>query len=129
MHSVVDLTRLKEPPFTGYKRENMKHHPDYNPDGCFEMYYSNETKDWLKNSTITCSSPEITVHVAYSQSLKKRFPEISNFLKRFSPTIHIVNDWVYQIGYLNIDSKEMANSWVRDNQEIVDNWLQEYDVQ
>jgi glycine betaine/proline transport system substrate-binding protein len=119
-----DIRPLKEAPFTGYKGDNAKDSPLYAGDkGCFELYNPRETQDWLERSHITCQNPDAEIWVLYSKTLVDRAPKAAQFLKQVKLDPVEVSKWIGLIARDQKDAQDMAEEWVLQNKEIVDEWI------
>ncbi|NVK40318.1 MAG: ABC transporter substrate-binding protein [Oceanospirillaceae bacterium] len=118
-----DLRQLKEPAFDGYAMESKKDDPLYKAGGCWNMYDSAESGDWLAKSEVTCGWQDGTVHVVYSKSLEERAPRVAKFLKHVSFDPRVVNQWILKIGMEKQDPLTVARTWVEANPDTVNAWL------
>lgn len=118
-----NLTQLNEPEFTGYAMESKKGSQDYNPKGCYEFYPPQSGSNWRKRSEITCATPSQAVYIAYSSSLKERAPKVAEFLENVSFTLSQVNHMVYQLSAKNQSPKAMAQQWVKNHPDRIEQWF------
>ena len=123
IHAAYDLRRLEEPAFNGYAMASMKSDASYNPDGCWRLFSPKEDESWLSNSHITCAWPAGKMYVAYSKSLLTRAPKVASFLQQVAFDPVMLNDWVRQVGEQQRDPADVANKWVRDHADVVEQWL------
>ena len=66
--------------------------------------------------------PSKEVQIAWSNSLKKRSPAITEFLERFGLTADDVSNLAYQVSS-GRDAYEVASEWIKKNPKRVDAWL------
>jgi glycine betaine/proline transport system substrate-binding protein len=119
-----DLTRLVEPPFSGFTTDDAKGTDRYNPQGCYTFYQPATRSDWLAASSVKCSDPPTRVHIAYSKALEARAPNVGRFLAQVAFDVNTVNAWIFAV---EVDRKEpivVAKNWIAANKsEIQDVWL------
>ncbi|MEP0071080.1 MAG: glycine betaine ABC transporter substrate-binding protein [Marinomonas sp.] len=120
LHYAYDLRKLEEPEFTGFAGDSKKQDRDYNVNGCYKF---NDTDNWLEDSEITCALPNTPIYIGYSASLEKRAPEVAAFLSNVALDPAYVSQWLFQISSSDEDPADMAETWVSENQDIVQSWL------
>jgi len=63
------------------------------------------------------------VQIAWSKSLKKRSPAITEFFERFSLNADDVSNFAYEISGKGRDAGKVAREWIAQNPGRVDAWL------
>ena len=120
--ATYDLTRLEEPRFNGFAMESKKEDPKYNENGCWKMYQPHEDKNWYEKSEVKCAWPDTRVFVAYSKSLRKRAPQIAEFLRKIELTTEMISGWILAISQSEQPPYLMAKNWVLNNAKTISNW-------
>nr|WP_102136241.1 glycine betaine ABC transporter substrate-binding protein [Marinobacterium profundum] len=108
VHALYDVSMLEEPEF---KAEN------------YVIVQPDEDAQWFEKSKITTGDQVKTVRVAYSNSLLQRSPEVAALLKRIDLENSAVSAMTYAIVIENRDPAEVAQEWVDNHGDIVDQWL------
>ncbi len=106
VHAAYDLTALEEPART---------------EGCEATNLDQE--DWLEASTFACASQDAEIYVAYSKSLEERNPEVAKFLSQIKLDPAVVNEWILLIGRDKLDPRDVAEEWVANNMDTVNEWI------
>lgn len=106
VHAAYDLTPIEEPART---------------EGCEDVNLDNE--DWLEVSEFSCASNDAEIFVAYSKSLEERNPPVAKFLSQIKLDPATVNQWILQIGRDEEDPRDVAETWVSENMDIVNGWI------
>ncbi len=117
-----NVLRLEEPPFTGFRGEEWKEDPQYNPDGCFYLA-SSEKPGWLEKSEIDCATPTSKIWLIHRGDLHERHPESARFLHQTIITAYMVRSWLRLSIDYQMEPEELAQLWVQNNPEIVAEWL------
>lgn len=69
----------------------------------------------------SCSNaPVMTVA---RKDLGKDQPNVYRFVKQVHTTPEIANEWIYKADKENMDRFELAEQWIKDNIDIIDQWL------
>ena len=108
LHAAYELTPLDEPEFS---------------EGCLQLD-DLDSEDWLEVSEASCRTPDANVYVSYSKSLEERNPEAAKFLSQVKFTPDMVNQWILQIGRDEQDPQDVAETWVAENMDIVNGWIE-----
>ena len=106
MHAAYDLTPFEEPART---------------EGCENMDLDKE--DWLEASEFSCVSKDAQIYVAYSKSLEERNPPVARVLSQRAPDPDVVNQWILKIGRDKIDPRQIAEDWVANDMDVVEDWI------
>ena len=106
MHAAYDISPIEEPART---------------DGCENMDLDKE--DWLEASHFSCASTDAQIYVAYSKSLETRNPPVAKFLSQITLDPAVVNQWILQIGRDKMDPRDVAEEWVKNNMDTVNQWI------
>lgn len=106
VHAAYDLSPIEEPART---------------DGCETVDLDKE--DWLEVSNFNCASKDAEIFVAYSKSLEQRNPPVAKFLSQLSLDPDVVNQWILAIGRDKLDPRDVAEDWVADNMDTVNEWI------
>lgn len=106
VHAAYDITPIEEPART---------------EGCEDVNLDNE--DWLEVSEFSCASNDAEIFVAYSKSLEERNPPVAKFLSQMKLDPATVNQWILQIGRDEEDPRDVAETWVSENMDIVNSWI------
>ena len=109
LHAAYELVPVEEPAYT---------------EGCMNVFAPSEREDWLEASEFACANKDAEVWNAYSKSLEERNPEAACFLKNMTLEPETVNEWILKLGRDGMDAEDMAEEWVAENEEIVDQWLE-----
>lgn len=106
IHSTYDLTTLDEPArFEGCEKVDL------------------DQEDFLESSEFACAEKDALVYVAYSKSLETRNPPVAKFLKQIQLTPDMVNGWILAIDKEEKDGRDVAEDWVKNNPDIVNQWI------
>lgn len=105
---MFDVTMLTEPEFDAEK---------------YKMVQPSDSPDWLKESSVATKDALKDVQIAWSKSLKKRSPAITEFFERFALTADDVSGFAYEISGKGREAGEVAKEWIEKNPERVDAWL------
>ncbi|MEO0944523.1 MAG: glycine betaine ABC transporter substrate-binding protein [Pseudomonadota bacterium] len=106
IHAAYDITPLAEPAHT---------------EGCMDLQLDGE--DWLEVSKAGCATPDASIYVSYSKSLEQRNPPAAKFLSQIQLDPDTVNQWILQIGRDEMDPVDVAETWVAENMDIVESWI------
>lgn len=106
VHAAYDLTPIEEPART---------------EGCEKTNLDKE--DWLEASKFSCASKDATIYVAYSKSLETRNPPVAKFLGQMKLDPATVNGWILKIGRDKLDPRDVAENWVANNMDVVNEWI------
>ena len=106
MHAAYEITPIQEPGRT---------------EGCETVNLDKE--DWLEASKFNCASSDAQIFVAYSKSLETRNPPVAKFLSQMELDPAIVNQWILKIGRDKMDPRDVAEEWVKNNMETVNQWI------
>ena len=63
------------------------------------------------------------IYVAYSKSLETRNPPVAGFLSRITLDPAVVNQWILEIGRDKKDPRDVAEEWVKNNMDTVNQWI------
>jgi len=96
--------------------------PAHDPDR-WVMVTPDQADDWLEQSHIDVAWPPTRVHMAYARSLRDRHPGLAALLDNMSINSRQVSAWTYAREVDKIDPAVFARNWVKDNQDLVDDWL------
>ena len=106
VHAAYDISAIEEPART---------------DGCENMDLDKE--DWLEASHFACESTDAMIYVAYSKSLETRNPPVAKFLSQIALDPAVVNQWILKIGRDKMDPRDVAEEWVANNMDTVNEWI------
>lgn len=106
LHAAYDLKKLTEP-------EHVE--------GCMDLKLDEE--DWLEASTFACAHNDATIYVSYSKSLEERNPPAAKFLSQVKFDPDVVNGWILKIGRDEMDPQDVAEAWVAENMDTVNEWI------
>ncbi|HAR53706.1 glycine betaine ABC transporter substrate-binding protein [Roseovarius nubinhibens] len=106
VHAAYDLTAIEEPART---------------EGCEDVDLDKE--DWLEASSFACASKDAEIFVAYSKSLETRNPPVAKFLSQVQLDPAVVNGWILKIGRDKLDPRDVAEEWVAENMDVVNEWI------
>ncbi|SPH18277.1 Glycine betaine-binding protein OpuAC [Defluviimonas aquaemixtae] len=106
VHAAYDLTPIEEPERT---------------EGCENVDL--EKEDWLEVSNFSCASSDAEIFVAYSKTLEKRNPPVAKFLSQMQLDPDVVNEWILKIGRDGMDPRDVAEDWVANNMDTVNEWI------
>ena len=106
IHAAYDLTPLDEPGFS---------------EGCMDLQLDGE--DWLEVSKAGCKTPDASIYVSYSKSLEERNPAAAKFLSQIKLDPAVVNQWILQIGRDEMDPVDVAEEWIANNMDTVNEWI------
>ena len=106
VHAAYDISPIEEPGRT---------------EGCENMDLDKE--DWLEASHFSCASTDAQIYVAYSKSLETRNPPVAKFLSRITLDPAVVNQWILEIGRDKKDPRDVAEEWVKNNMDTVNQWI------
>ena len=106
VHAAYDISAIEEPART---------------DGCENMDLDKE--DWLEASHFACASTDAMIYVAYSKSLETRNPPVAKFLSQITLDPAVVNQWILRIGRDKLDPRDVAEEWVANNMDTVNEWI------
>ena len=118
-----DLRQLEEPSFDGYAMDSKKGDPAYKADGCWDMYHPKEDPDWLDKSSVTCAFPDASIYTTYSAAIKKKAPDVARLMDQIELNADMVSQLILQKEVDGRDPAEMAETWVKNNPDIVNTWL------
>tara|TARA_B110000027_G_C16122063_1_gene303760 strand:- start:3845 stop:4813 length:969 start_codon:yes stop_codon:yes gene_type:complete len=96
--------------------------PAHDPEK-FKVVQPSDSSDWYNESHVSSAWGETLVYISYSKSLEKRAPQFAKFLDNMALDSDMVSAWTYEVGINKRDPLEFANQWVKDNPEIVNQWL------
>jgi glycine betaine/proline transport system substrate-binding protein len=82
------------------------------------------SENWYDESHIDTSWGNITVGIAYSKTLEQRAPSLARLLDNIQMDADTVSGWIFEVGVNKRDPQEMAQEWVANNPDIVNQWLQ-----
>ncbi|MGU9961437.1 MAG: glycine betaine ABC transporter substrate-binding protein [Candidatus Puniceispirillales bacterium WSBS_2018_MAG_OTU23] len=102
-----DVVRLEEPAFDAAQ---------------YKALQPSEDPNWYENSTVMTEDALKQVQVAYSKSLSKRAPAITELLKNMKLTSEDVSNFAFQIEG-GKPAGSVAKKWVAENSDRVDGWL------
>ena len=120
-----DVRRLAEPAFDGYAIPRWPGDSHYLPDGCWRFVDPTEDPDWQERSTVRCAYPESEIWVGFRADLARRLPEVGRFLERLEISDLLIRSWMRLVHDFEMEPAEMAETWVRENPQIVNDWLGE----
>lgn len=106
VHAAYDLTPIEEPART---------------EGCEKVDLDKE--DWLEASEFSCVSEDAIIYVAYSKSLERRNPPVAKFLSQMELDPTVVNEWILKVGRDKMDPRQVAEDWVANNMDVVNEWI------
>lgn len=106
VHAAYDLSPIEEPARS---------------EGCENVDL--DATDWLEVSHFACASRDAEIFVGYSKSLETRNPPVAKFLSQLQLEPEMVNGWILQIGRDEMDPRDVAENWVRENKDVVDGWI------
>lgn len=106
VHAAYDISPIEEPARTA---------------GCEDVYLDQE--DWLEASKFDCVSEDAKIYVAYSKSLEHRNPPVAKFLSQMKLDPEVVNEWILKIGRDELDPRDVAEEWVANNMDVVNEWI------
>ena len=95
--------------------------PKYDP-AKYIMFQPSDSPDWYEKSKVATKDALKEVQIAWSNSLKKRSPAITEFLERFGLTADDVSNLAYQVSS-GRDAYEVASEWIKKHPKRVDAWL------
>ena len=107
VHAAYDIMPIVEPART---------------EGCEDVHLDQE--DWLEASHFDCVSSDAEIYVAYSKSLEERNPPVAKFLSQMQLDPDVVNQWILKIGRDKEDPRDVAEQWVADNMDVINEWIQ-----
>ena len=107
IHAAYDISPIEEPART---------------EGCEDVDLDSE--DWLEASTFDCASLDAEIYVAYSLSLEQRNPQVAKFLSQIKLDPAVVNEWILMIGRDKMDPRDVAEEWVANNMDVVNQWIE-----
>ena len=107
IHAAYDLTAIEEPARNS---------------ACVEKT-NLDAEDWLETSEFNCVSDDARIYVAYSKSLEQRNPAAAKFLSQIKLDPATVNAWILAIGKDKKDGRDVAEEWVKNNMDIVNQWI------
>ena len=119
-----DLRKLEEPAFDGYAMDSKKDDPSYKANGCWDMYHPKEDPDWLDKSNVKCAFPDALIYVTYATVLEERAPDVAKLMDQIALNAEQVSQWILQKEVDGLDPAELAATWVKENPDTVDAWLQ-----
>lgn len=90
-------------------------------EGCETVNLDKE--DWLEASKFNCASSDAQIFVAYSKSLETRNPPVAKFLSQIELDPAVVNQWILTIGRDKMDPRDVAEEWVENNMDTVNQWI------
>ena len=61
--------------------------------------------------------------MAYSKSLETRNPPVAKFLSQMQLDPAVVNGWILKIGRDKLDPRDVAEEWVAENMDVVNEWI------
>ena len=106
IHAAYEISPLAEPAHT---------------EGCMDLQLDGE--DWLEVSKAGCATPDASIYVSYSKSLEQRNPAAAKFLSQIQLDPATVNQWILQIGRDEMDPVDVAETWVAENMDVVESWI------
>ncbi|MCZ4262047.1 hypothetical protein O4G76_14465 [Limimaricola sp. G21655-S1] len=106
VHAAYDLSPIEEPARS---------------EGCENVDL--DATDWLEVSHFACASRDAEIFVGYSKSLETRTPPVAQFLSQLQLEPEMDNGWILQIGRDEMDPRDVAENWVRENKDVVDGWI------
>ena len=106
LHAAYDIVPLSEPERT---------------EGCMDLNLDQE--DWLEASSFGCKHADALVYVGHSKSLEQRNPAAAKFLSQIKLDPDVVNGWILQIGRDKEDPQDVAETWVAENPDTVNSWI------
>jgi len=106
LHAAYDLVKVEEPART---------------EGCEDVSYDEE--DWLEASSFSCVSLDAQIYVTYSKSLETRNPAAAKFLSQIKLDPAVINEWILKIGRDKMDPRDVAEEWVANNMDTVNEWI------
>lgn len=106
VHAAYDISAIEEPARS---------------EGCEK--YNLDKEDWLEASHFACASEDAKIYVAYSKSLETRNPPVAKFLSQMALDPAVVNDWILKIGRDKQDPRDVAEEWVKNNMDTVNQWI------
>ncbi len=63
--------------------------------------------------------------MVYSLSLEQRNPPVAKFLSQLAMDPATVNGWIVEIGHDGRDPQDVAEEWVAENMDIVNEWIKQ----
>lgn len=109
LHAAYDLAKIEEPAYT---------------EGCRTVYQPADREDWLEASNFACANEDAEIWNGFSKSLETRNPAVACFLSNMTLDPDTVNEWILKLGREKMDPEDMAEEWVANNKETVDQWLE-----
>ncbi len=100
----------------------MLSEPKFDPAN-YNMVQPSDSPDWYKKSKVATKDALKNVQIAWSKSLKKRSPAITEFFERFSLNADDVSNFAYEISGKGRDAGKVAREWIAQNPGRVDAWL------
>ncbi len=79
---------------------------------------------WLEASPFACASLNAEIYAAYSLSLEQCNPPVAKFLSQIKLDQAIVNEWIPKIGRDKMDPRDVAEEWVVNNMDVVNQWIE-----
>lgn len=71
----------------------------------------------------SCSNAPVMT--AARKGLKEDMPNVYKFFKQVHTTPEMANEWIYKIDKKNMDRFKLAENWIKENIDVVDQWLWE----
>ncbi|MEM6986003.1 MAG: glycine betaine ABC transporter substrate-binding protein [Pseudomonadota bacterium] len=90
-------------------------------EGCEDLKLDQE--DWLEASTFSCENKDATIYIAYSKSLEERNPAVAKMLSQVQLDPNTINGWILSIKEDGEDPADVAETWIEENPDIVNSWL------
>jgi glycine betaine/proline transport system substrate-binding protein len=79
--------------------------------------------NWLQNSYVATSFPQVSSQIAYSRRLETAAPNMVKLLNGIRFSEQLINDWSFAIAVDERDPEEFAREWVKTNNETVQKWM------
>ncbi|MFW6381738.1 MAG: glycine betaine ABC transporter substrate-binding protein [Bacillota bacterium] len=79
---------------------------------------------YLKDPEGLWDSPESRVDTLARKGLKEDNPQAYKFLEQFVVDVEDNDQWIYEIGQEDKDPQDVADNWIKNNFEDVEQWLE-----
>ncbi|MCY4643697.1 MAG: hypothetical protein OXB88_03680 [Bacteriovoracales bacterium] len=106
---LYDLVFLKEPP----------HDPSK-----WNILQPKEDSDWLQKSYADVAWKKTSLHIHYSVSMERSYPEVANLLGRIDFAAEEISDMTHALVVDKQYPRDFAKAWIAQNAKRVDSWLE-----
>lgn len=72
---------------------------------------------------------ESLIHTVVRDGFAEQYPDVYEFFKHMKVTSEIQSFWINEYGQKNLPAAEVANSWIKNNMDIVTEWFQSVSTQ